>query len=227
MEEYLVAVISLPPGVFNPYSGVKTSILILDKATSEAGRAASASSRSRTTASPLVPRGGPSSRTTFHRRVQKSSEYPVPLERARVLGRLTAYRLGLLVPREKVAASGHYNLSGERYREIVPQTGTFPWKRIRIAGADGQTASEDPEDRIRAALAGFRSSTSRKEPIAGWTDDRRCIGAPVEAACRGFRRPHMRCETHQTSPSLRAPMASRSLKPWMVSNLGTFSTSCA
>lgn len=31
VKHYLVAVISLPAGVFNPYSGVKTSILILDK----------------------------------------------------------------------------------------------------------------------------------------------------------------------------------------------------
>ncbi|MFZ3150889.1 MAG: N-6 DNA methylase [Anaerolineaceae bacterium] len=31
-ENYLVAVVSLPAGVFNPYSGVKTSILLLDKA---------------------------------------------------------------------------------------------------------------------------------------------------------------------------------------------------
>lgn len=31
-EDYLYAVISLPSGVFNPYSGVKTSILLLDKA---------------------------------------------------------------------------------------------------------------------------------------------------------------------------------------------------
>ena len=31
VEDYLVAVVSLPAGVFNPYSGVKTSILILDK----------------------------------------------------------------------------------------------------------------------------------------------------------------------------------------------------
>src|SRR3970282_2611343 len=31
VEEYLVAVVSLPAGVFNPYSGVKTSILILSK----------------------------------------------------------------------------------------------------------------------------------------------------------------------------------------------------
>ena len=32
VEEYLVAVVSLPAGVFQPYSGVKTSILILDRA---------------------------------------------------------------------------------------------------------------------------------------------------------------------------------------------------
>ena len=31
-EDYLYAVISLPSGVFNPYSGVKTSILLLDRA---------------------------------------------------------------------------------------------------------------------------------------------------------------------------------------------------
>ena len=36
VEEYLVAVVSLPAGVFKPYSGVKTSILILDKALGEA-----------------------------------------------------------------------------------------------------------------------------------------------------------------------------------------------
>lgn len=31
VEKYLIAVVSLPAGVFNPYSGVKTSILIMDK----------------------------------------------------------------------------------------------------------------------------------------------------------------------------------------------------
>lgn len=31
VEDYLYAVVSLPAGVFNPYSGVKTSILLLDK----------------------------------------------------------------------------------------------------------------------------------------------------------------------------------------------------
>jgi type I restriction enzyme M protein len=35
VEKYLVGVISLPGGVFNPYSGVKTSILIIDKELSQ------------------------------------------------------------------------------------------------------------------------------------------------------------------------------------------------
>jgi type I restriction enzyme M protein len=35
LDKYLVGVISLPSGVFNPYSGVKTSILILDKELSQ------------------------------------------------------------------------------------------------------------------------------------------------------------------------------------------------
>lgn len=35
VEKYLVGVISLPSGVFNPYSGVKTSILVLDKELSQ------------------------------------------------------------------------------------------------------------------------------------------------------------------------------------------------
>jgi type I restriction enzyme M protein len=37
VEEYLVAVVSLPAGVFQPDSGVKTSILILDKSLGKAG----------------------------------------------------------------------------------------------------------------------------------------------------------------------------------------------
>lgn len=35
VEKYLIGVISLPSGVFNPYSGVKTSILILDRELSQ------------------------------------------------------------------------------------------------------------------------------------------------------------------------------------------------
>jgi type I restriction enzyme M protein len=38
VDKHLAAVISLPAGVFNPYSGVKTSILILDRAVAKASK---------------------------------------------------------------------------------------------------------------------------------------------------------------------------------------------
>ena len=49
VEESLVAVVSLPAGVFNPYSGVKTSILLLDKGHWRGGQTGSPSSRWKTT----------------------------------------------------------------------------------------------------------------------------------------------------------------------------------
>jgi type I restriction enzyme M protein len=56
VDTCLVAVVSLPAGCFNPYSGVKTSILVLDKSLARAGRPRpSPSSRWRTTASALGP----------------------------------------------------------------------------------------------------------------------------------------------------------------------------
>jgi len=38
VENYIVAVVSLPAGVFNPYSGVKTSILFMDKSLAKKAR---------------------------------------------------------------------------------------------------------------------------------------------------------------------------------------------
>jgi len=79
VEDYLIAVVSLPAGVFQPYSGVKTSILILDK--SLAGPAtASPSSRYRTTASASAPSAAPSPGTTCPRRPQpfRHSVIPAP-----------------------------------------------------------------------------------------------------------------------------------------------------
>ena len=67
VEEYLVAVVSLPAGVFNPYSGVKTSILILDKALAKRTDRI-AFSRSKTTASTSAPNADRLTRTTSRRR---------------------------------------------------------------------------------------------------------------------------------------------------------------
>jgi type I restriction enzyme M protein len=115
VEQSLVAVISLPSGVFNPYSGVKTSILILDKALAR---------KSASIGFFKVENDGYG--LGAQRREIAQNDLPaVRAEVAEYLRRLRAgepvedYQpmLGLIVPKEKIAANGEYNLGGERYRE--------------------------------------------------------------------------------------------------------------
>jgi type I restriction enzyme M protein len=115
VEEYLVAVVSLPAGVFNPYSGVKTSILILDK---------SLAKKTNTIAFFKVENDG-FGLGTQRREIDKNdlpqahAEIGVYLRRLRAGESVEDFQptLGLIVEKEKVAANGDYNLSGERYRE--------------------------------------------------------------------------------------------------------------
>ncbi len=117
VEEYLVAVVSLPAGVFNPYSGVKTSILILDK---------SLAKKSGTIAFFKIENDGFS--LGAQRREIEKNDLP---ETAKALHAFRHsrecgnpvdfdsdnYPNLLIVEKEKIAANGDYNLSGERYRE--------------------------------------------------------------------------------------------------------------
>lgn len=116
VEEYLVAVVSLPAGVFNPYSGVKTSILILDKALAK---------QADTIAFFKVENDG-YGLGAQRRPIEKDDLPHARAEIAEYLRRLRAREsledfqptLGLTVPKAKIAANGDYNLSGERYREV-------------------------------------------------------------------------------------------------------------
>ena len=115
VEEYLLAVVSLPAGVFQPYSGVKTSILILDKALarqtdhiaffSVAHDGYDLGAQRRPIAANDLP--------------QARAELADYLGRLRAAAPLADFRptLGRLVEKARLAADGDYNLSGERYRE--------------------------------------------------------------------------------------------------------------
>lgn len=129
VEEYLVAVVSLPTGVFNPYSGVKTSILILDKSLAKA---------SDTIAFFKVENDG-FGLGAQRRAIEKNDLPQARAEIAEYLHRLRAREsvadlkpaLGLLVPKEKIAANGDYNLSGERYREGAVSKTAYPLVSVR------------------------------------------------------------------------------------------------
>jgi type I restriction enzyme M protein len=148
VEQYLVAVVSLPAGVFNPYSGVKTSILILDK---------SLARRTNTIAFFKVENDG------FGLGAQRraSGKNDLPQSHAEIgeyLRRLQAGEsvdgfqptLGLIVEKEKIAANGEYNLSGERYRESGGSNHSFPLVSLGDSGLfrveSGGTPKSDAED---------------------------------------------------------------------------------
>lgn len=128
VETALVAVISLPAGCFNPYSGVKTSILILDKALAP---------KSDTIAFFKVDNDGfglgaqrravdgeqlTQVRAELSAYLQSLRGEPSPVDGWQA-GGLT---LGQIVPKAKIAANGDYNLSGERYRDGAVSNTIYP-----------------------------------------------------------------------------------------------------
>ena len=124
VESYLAAVISLPGGVFQPYSGVKTSILILDKS-----RAAQSDSiaffKVENDGFDLGAQRRPIDRNDLPAVAAELGEYLRRL-RAGASRADFAPQTGRVVSKERLAADGDYNLSGERYRESVRPAGKWP-----------------------------------------------------------------------------------------------------
>ena len=128
IESSLIAVVSLPAGVFNPYSGVKTSILILDK---------SLARQSGSIGFFKVENDG-YGLGAQRREIEKNDLPQVQAELRAYLEALRSnqatdelsFNCGLIVPKEKVAENGDYNLSGERYRNAEARTNTFPLIRL-------------------------------------------------------------------------------------------------
>ena len=150
VEEYLVAVVSLPAGVFNPYSGVKTSILILDKALARHTDRI-AFFKVEADGYDLGAQRNPIDRNDLPQVKVKLSEYVGLLRagEAEAVGEFTT-EAGLVVEKDRVVASGDYNLSGERYQvrneflsnyDLVPfesvctlEYGASLPKRLRVDG---------------------------------------------------------------------------------------------
>jgi type I restriction enzyme M protein len=129
VENYLWAVVSLPAGVFNPYSGVKTSILFLDRG--------------------LVRSAGSGGSVLFlkvendgfdlgaQRRPIEKNDLPAALKallswRAHDPSNPSDQPNLLSVPRARLLESPDINLSGDRYR-VAPVRPSGKWPMVRLA----------------------------------------------------------------------------------------------
>ena len=166
VDNLLVAVISLPAGVFNPYSGVKTSILILDK---------SLARHTDSIAFFKVENDG-LGLGAQRREIEKNDLPQAHAEIGEYLRRLRAREsvddlqptLGLIVPKEKITANGDYSLRGSgigRGRQGRHAIQSFDWGkslkswRVNLHPASPTTKQGPEFPSIRARLSSARCSS--------------------------------------------------------------------
>ena len=120
----LYGVVSLPNGIFQPYSGVKTSILLLDRELAK-----------RTNDIVFVKVENDGYDLGAQRKESDKNDLPDCLralqqwKRARVIDE--GNRFAFAVSRTKIAADGAYNLTGDRYRETADYN-TTKWQMVEL-----------------------------------------------------------------------------------------------
>lgn len=166
-EDYLVGVVSLPAGVFNPYSGVKTSILWIDKALAKKtdmiiflkinndGFDLGAQRR------PIEASDLPAAfanTMAYKEAVLSGTEYQVPEQDV------------ILVEKARLAEGGEYNLSGERYNVTLTENAAYP---IYVLADIISTIT--PPKKIKQTdynKTGMYPIIDQSQmEIAGWSDD--------------------------------------------------------
>lgn len=110
-ENYLYAVISLPGGVFNPYSGVKTSILLMDKVLAK-----------QVDSILFVTIENDGFDLGAQRKKIEANDIPEALNliknyKADIYSEITYPSMAFVVKKAEFLATSDYSLSGERYRE--------------------------------------------------------------------------------------------------------------
>ena len=147
LDESLVAVISLPGGVFNPYSGVKTSILILDKMLAPKTDQI-AFFKVENDGYDLGTQRRPIGEDDLPTVTDEIGEY---LSQLRLGESLEDFhpRTGLVVEKARVAKDGDYVFNGERYRAVLPAAAKWPLVSLKdccsaiLSGGTPSTARED------------------------------------------------------------------------------------
>ena len=140
VEDYLWAVVSLPAGIFNPYSGVKTSILLMDKALSK-----------RTDKILFVKVNNDGFDLGAQRRPIDKNDLP------QALAFIKDYQKAVMADREveeteflhiveksRIAESGDWNLSGERYRKN-DESRMSNYELVELGSVAEITSGQSPE----------------------------------------------------------------------------------
>ena len=164
VENYLWAVVSLPAGVFNPYAGVKTSILFLDRNLAK-----------RTDEVLFVKIENDGFDLGAQRRPNGKNDLPEALkilESHKEAQKTQEGKMGLTVSRKRLLESSDISLSGDRYR-VVAVRPNGKWPMVKL-GEVIRTIT--PPKKLQKSDFGQQGSypiiDQSQDEIAGWTDDR-------------------------------------------------------
>jgi type I restriction enzyme M protein len=169
VENHLYAVVSLPAGIFNPYSGVKTSILLMDRQLAK-----------KTDSILFVKIENDGFGLGAQRREQTGSDLPDAVNV--IKDYLTAFRnnkpesfiteekpcSALLVKKEKLAENGEYNLTGDRYKTVETRTHQkWPlielWEKTEIKKGSPITKASTVEGNIPVIAGGQEAAYFHNE----------------------------------------------------------------
>lgn len=122
VEDGLFAVVSLPSGVFNPYAGVKTSILLFDNEIAK-----------QRTEMLFIKVESDGFDLGAQRRASSKNDLPQALEILNKwkTGEKVESKLALYVEKSKIAENGDYNLSSERYR-VATDYSNVKWPMVKL-----------------------------------------------------------------------------------------------
>lgn len=168
-EESLVGVISLPAGLFNPYSGVKTSILWLDKQLAK-----------KTKNLLFVKIENDGYDLGAQRRPIRENDLPIAYrtimqyKELLMLGKHfkeEAWQKIKIVEKSKISKDGDYSLSGERYVDVKVFTNA-KWPMVEVG--EVVTTITPPTKMLRenfGSVGSFPIIDQSQEEISGWTND--------------------------------------------------------
>lgn len=169
VDTALVAVVSLPAGVFNPYSGVKTSILILDRRLAK-----------QTDSVLFIKIANDGYNLGAQRRAISGSDLP---EATRVLKAWMNGKpeetsaLASKVERKRIGENGEWNLSGERYQENSRPSTSF--ETVLLGNV---VATITPPTKLQkesfASEGLYPIIDQSQQEIAGWSDNASAVIHP-------------------------------------------------
>lgn len=131
-EKYLYAVVSLPSGVFQPYSGVKTSILLIDRQIAK-----------QTEEILFIDIKNDGFDLGAQRRAIQKNDLLEAFNAIRefqerhceqneaIQESMSKYKIANLVPKNQIAENGEYNLTGSRYIETVDYS-KCKWDMVKL-----------------------------------------------------------------------------------------------